>query len=104
MHRLYHDFNKMDVSPVEGLTAAPLVCRGTHDDLKKLGLSLSDGMRVLLYQPDIGPEDTEDFLEVEATIRYDELRQCFCADFIWDALTYATKRQKKPDQSPEPTR
>jgi len=69
MHRLYHDFNKTDVSPVAGLVAAPLVCRGTHEDLKKMGLALSDGMKVLLYQEDIGPEETPDFLEVEATIR-----------------------------------
>ncbi len=102
MHRLYHDFNKIDASPTARMVAAPLVCRGTHEDLKRLGLSLSDGMKVLLYQEDIGPDETPDFLEVEATIRFDKRLSCFCGDFIHEELMYRTEREKKsPSRPPE---
>lgn len=104
MYRLFHDFNNISDSPVEGMVSAPLVCRGTHEDLQKFGLTLSDGMKVLLYQADIGPEDTPDFLEVAATIRYDKRQKCFCADFIHDDLMYQTERKKKEvNKQSEPT-
>jgi hypothetical protein len=104
MHRLYHDFNKTDASPVAGMVAAPLVCRGSHEDLKKLSLELREGMKVLLYQEDIGPEETPDFLEVEATIRFDKRLDCFCAEYAHDDLMYRTERaKKKPIQPPQTT-
>ncbi len=95
MERLFHDFNKLFGSPDSQLRVAPLVCRGTEEDLSRLGIALTDGLRVTLYQPDIGPEGTDDCLEVEATVRYDQKMQCFCADFSFEELMYRSEREKK---------
>jgi hypothetical protein len=56
MYRIYHDFQKVCDGPDdEKIWTAPLVCMGTKRDLEELGLTLQDGMEVMLYQPDEGP-------------------------------------------------
>jgi len=72
----------------EGLVSAPLVCAGTKEDLARLGVTLREGMEVLLYEPDPTPDGGPGFLEVLATIRYDADLQCFVGDFAWDDLRH----------------
>ena len=74
MHRLFHDFNNLKPSKREGFVSAPLVCSGTKDDLEALGITLNDGMEVLLYEPDPDPHGNLGFLEVPARVRYDAVR------------------------------
>ncbi|WP_395743459.1 hypothetical protein [Prosthecobacter sp.] len=94
MHRIYHDFNKLLPGKDEKSRSAPLVCRGTKNDLDALGLTLADGMEVLLYQPDgEAPDGNSDSLEVRATIRYSPQEACFVADFIWDDLMYHSEAE-----------
>jgi hypothetical protein len=87
MHRLYHDFNKVWPTQDARMRSAPLVCRGTQEDLQRLSLTLREGMEVLLYMPDYD-EDRFGALEVKASVRRDEKEHCFVADFIWDDLTF----------------
>lgn len=100
MHRIYHDFNKLFPGENDGLRAAPLVCLGTKHDLDALGLSLKEGMRVILYQPDGEAEDgTLDNLEVKAIIRYDIKEACFMADFVWDELMSRSEAEAKKKET-----
>ena len=91
MHRLYHDFNLLYSGENEDMRSAPLVCRGTQDDIDALGISLQEGMEVLLYEPDVAADGTSDPLEVKAKIRYDAKERCFMADFVWTELMYRSK-------------
>jgi hypothetical protein len=95
MHRLFHDFNNLQRSKREGLVSAPLVCAGTKDDIARLGVALRDGMEVLLYEPDPGPDGSPDFLEVRAKIRYDADLKCFVGDFAWDDLKHRSEAEAK---------
>jgi len=102
MYRLFHDFNKLQGSKREGFVSAPLVCAGTKDDLTRLGLALKEGMEVLLYEPDEGPEGKPDFLEVRATIRYDPDLKCFVGDFVQQDLMYRSEAGAKKNEGAEP--
>jgi hypothetical protein len=94
MHRIYHDFNKLYAGKTPEMRSAPLVCIGTHGDLGALHLTLQDGMRAVLYQPDdVAPDGSSDCLEVRATIRFDHESQCFMGDFIWEELKYRSEAQ-----------
>jgi len=88
MHRLYHDFNKLWPGTTGHLRCAPLVCRGTHEDLQRQSLTLSEGMKVVLYMPDYDDAGQPGALEVKAIIRRDQKEGCFVADFIWDELKF----------------
>jgi hypothetical protein len=94
MHRIYHDFNKLYPGQTGRLTSAPLVCYGTKCDLERLNLVLKEGMEVVLYEPDIGPNDEPDCLEVKAVIRFDHKAGCFMADFVWGELMYGSERKE----------
>jgi hypothetical protein len=96
MYRIYHDFNKLIEGKAEGSWAAPLVCIGTKNDLDALGITLEEGMQVLLYQPDdIAPDGSPDWLEVRATIRYDTIQKCFVGDFTREELMYHSEAEAK---------
>jgi hypothetical protein len=88
MPRLYHDFNKLFPGKEEGMAAAPLVCVGTKEDLKKLSLTLEDGMDVLLYMDDEDTDGKAGALAVKAKVRYDPKEKCFMADFIWNEMKF----------------
>jgi hypothetical protein len=104
MHRIFHDFNKIVPSKFAGMCSAPLVCVGTRDDLQALGVTLQDGMGVLLYQPDdVAPDGSPDCLQVRATVRFDHEARCFVGDFVWEELKYRSEAEleitrEKPDK------
>ena len=95
MHRISHDFNKLEAGKEPGMHSAPLVCAGTRRDLEELHLTLEDGMEVLLYEPDgVGPDGAPDCLEVRAKIRYDAEAQCFMGDFNFKELMYRSETER----------
>ena len=95
MHRLFHDFNNLQRGNKEGFVSAPLVCAGTKQDLDRLGITLGDGMEVVLYEPDPTPDGSPDFLEVRATVRYDSNLHCFVGDFAWDDLKHRSEAETR---------
>jgi|GEM_PF-1839118 len=108
MHRIYHDFNKVDGSAAIRVRTAPLVCLGTKRDLNTLGLTLEEGMEVLLYMPDEGPGGLMEELQVQAKVRFDAQKKCFVADFIGEDLMYrseaeAKRKREEPNQPSQPT-
>ena len=102
MYRIYHDFNKSGDCPEEGKTSAPLVCMGTKRDLDALGITLKEGMEVLLYMPDaqFDSAGAPDDLEVRATIRYDAREKCFVGDYVIDDLMYRTEAEARKKAQP----
>ena len=108
MHRIYHDFNKVCAGPDdEKIGTAPLVCTGTKRDLEALGITLQEGIDVMLYMPDEGPSGLMEALEVNARVRYDSRQGCFVADYVLTDLMYqseaeALRNKKEPNQTPKP--
>ncbi len=91
---LYHDFNALIGVP-GGPGVAPLVCRGTIEDLQRLDLELSEGLLVTLYQPDdVDEYGNPDRLEVDATVTFDATHGCWTAVFDLDELDYASKKRR----------
>lgn len=94
--RIYHDFNKLDPDADElGWTTvrAPLVCRGTADDLERLKIELHDGMLVTLYQPDdVDQQGNSDCLEVGATIRRSAKGEYWVGEFVYSELCYRLEK------------
>ncbi len=108
MHRIYHDFQKVCNGPDdEKIWTAPLVCMGTKSDLEVLGITLREGMEVMLYQGDEGPGGFMEELEVRAKVRYDAREKCYVADYIREDLMYqseAEAKRKKAESSSHPQR
>lgn len=94
--RIYHDFNKLDPDAGHfGWTTvrAPLVCRGTADDLERLQIELHDGMLVTLYQPDdVDHHGNPDCLEVDATVRRSAKNDYWVGEFIYSELCYRSEK------------
>jgi len=105
MHRIYHDFNKSCAAIHEGMWGAPLVCRGTRDDLQRLQLTLVEGMEVLLYMPDYDEKDRPGALEVKATLYRHPRDPHFIAEYVGDEVKWVPDMSgpQAPNQSPEPT-
>lgn len=105
MHRIYHDFNKSCDALHEGVWGAPLVCRGTHEDLQRLQLTLEEGMQVLLYMPDYDENNMPGALEVVATLYRHPRDPYFIAEYVGDDVKWvpADAGPQEPNQLPEPT-
>ncbi len=97
--RVYHDFNRLEGDPpnegnIRRTVCALLVCRGTADDLSRLGIELHDGMLVTLYEPDADTAGNPDCLEVDAVIRRDQSGRYWVGEFDFAALCYASENRK----------
>ena len=97
--RIYHDFNNLEGNePYDAnksqTVRAPLVCRGTADDLERLQIELHDGMLVTLYQPDdVDKHGNPDCLEVDAVIRHSAKGDHWVGEFTFSQLCYASEKQ-----------
>jgi len=98
--RIYHDFNKLDTGDVVAdskpqFSIAPLICRGTADDLERLGIELHDGMLVTLYQPDdVDKHGNPDCLEVDAVVRRASSDEFWIGEFESSQLCYASEKDR----------
>lgn len=82
--RLYADFN----APHGDGEGIALDRMGTLRDLTEMNLTLSDGMKLLLYTDDADERGKADPLLVDAVARYDEAAKCFYAVADWDTLRH----------------
>jgi hypothetical protein len=83
--RIYADFQKLD-----GRGRAVLTCRGTTEDLKKLGIELQEGLNVILYSDDLDARGNPDDLEVEAVVEFDRDDACWVARFDAGGFRHAS--------------
>lgn len=70
--RLYTDFHNADRKG-----RLRLNCRGTLDDLNRLQVTLSDGLKVTLYSEDV---------EAEGEVVFSSEEQLWTAVIDWDAI------------------
>ncbi|MBI5692758.1 MAG: hypothetical protein HZC55_21990 [Verrucomicrobia bacterium] len=74
--RIYADFNKQDTKGRLVLT-----CAGTRRDLQQIGLTLSEGLKVLLYSDDTDEKGRPDDIEVEGVVKFDPANGRWVAEY-----------------------
>lgn len=84
--RVYADFNKQDK---EGRLV--LTCSGTQQDLLRLGLVLSDGLKVLFYADDTDENGNPDDIEVEGVVKYDLTKKRWVAFIRHEDIRHASE-------------
>ena len=90
---LFHDFNKLYESPVEGWVKAPLICFGTHQQIEKEKITLFEGQTLTLIDPDdIDKNGNPDRLEVEAKIHFDKENDYWFGEFQYSKLKYRSEK------------
>lgn len=85
--RVYADFNKQDK---EGHLVLNSV--GTQRDLQQLGLTLRDGLKLLLYADDTDENGNPDDIEVEGVVRYDSANNQWIAVYQQTAIRHASEK------------
>ena len=97
--RIYHDFNRLESDQpyqrgVCQTVRAPLVCRGTADDLARLEIELHDGMLVTLYEPEVDEHGNPGYLEVDAVIRRDRSDKYWVGEFDFAEIRYVPENKR----------
>jgi hypothetical protein len=83
--RVYADFHNAD--PVGRLR---LTCVGTTEDLDRLKIQLSEGMRLTFYADDVNAQGNTDELIVDGIVGYSRDENCWVATIDWDAIRHAS--------------
>jgi len=86
--RVYADFNKQDRDGRLVLT-----CAGTKQDLERLGLTLSDGLKLLFYADDTDENGKPDDIEVEGVVTYDPTNERWVAAYQAGEIRHASERK-----------
>ncbi len=93
--RIYADFNKLDARR-GSRRGVILTCQGTAHDLDAHGLTLQEGMEVILYMPDdVDEYGAPDNLEVDAVVEFDKVLGYWVGSFQWDELDYRSEKRKR---------
>ena len=86
--RVYADFQKLDDD-----NRLILTCRGTLQDLQRLGIQLSEGIRLVFYTDDSDDEGRTDELRAEGVVQYDHSARRWVAAIDWDRLWRASEER-----------
>jgi hypothetical protein len=91
---LFHDFNKLYDSAIEGWVQAPLICFGSHKQLEEENIILFEGQTLLLIDPDgVDEKGNPDRLEVEAVIHFDIENGYWFGEFEHSKLKYRSEKR-----------
>jgi hypothetical protein len=93
METLWVDFQN---SSTEGVR---LICNGTLADIKKKGIKLYSGRKLLIWTEDYDDDGNQDNLSVEATVGYSDLEKCWFAHFDYDQLVHESERKNSTPRS-----
>jgi len=85
--RIYADFQCLD-----DRGRVRLDRRGTHDDLRRLGIVLREGMAVTFYMDDADSSGKSDDLEVDGIVRFDSAEECWVGEFDRSRFRHASDR------------
>ena len=88
--RLYADFNKRDGD--DSLEWLVLTCRGTFDDLARLNIQLTEGLRATFYMDDGDKMGHPDDLEADGYVHFDAGKNYWVAIIDWNSLRHASDR------------
>ena len=91
---LFHDFNTLLESSIEGKSIAPFICNGTIEQIKNENIVLSEGQLVTLINPDdVDEQGNPDRLEVDAIVRFDAKHKIWVGEFESCKLKYRSEKQ-----------
>ncbi len=89
--RVYADFQNADDA-----NRLLLTCAGTAQDLERLGLQLTEGLALTLYNDDEDDAGRPDELRAEGVVHYDNDQECWVAAIDWGALRHASEEYARP--------
>ncbi len=81
MNLIYADFMKSDDQ-----NRLVLTCFGTHRDLEKQNIVLSEGLELVFYNDDADDDGNPDDLVVSGVVEYDKEKERWTADIDWDEI------------------
>jgi hypothetical protein len=90
--RIYADFNKMGAD--KGAEWVILTCRGTFEDLAKLGIQLEEGQEAIFYMDDADERGNSDELEADGKVHFDEQRNHWIAILEPNSFRHASDRRQ----------
>jgi hypothetical protein len=88
--KIYADFNG-NTKTDSGEDWLFLDGKGTTTDLKRLGIELKDGLKLILYDNDEDSNGNSDDLEVDGVVKYDP-------DYKWVAIVDWSKMRHASDR------
>ncbi len=88
--RIYADFNKWEGD--EESRWLVLTCKGTIEDLARLGVQVRDGLEVTFYTDDTAENGSADELEADGHVRFDAKANCWIGIIDWNAIRHASDR------------
>lgn len=88
--RIYADFN--GIVRLETECWVVLDCRGTFDDLQRLGLEFKDGLGAIFYSDDLDENGISDDIEADGVMKFDQSRYGWVAVIDWDKIRHASDR------------
>ncbi len=83
--RVYADFHNLDDA-----NRLRLTCRGTTEDLRRLGIQLQDGLALTFYMDDADNEGQPDEILVDGEVSYHAAEQCWVARVDWSTVRHAS--------------
>jgi hypothetical protein len=90
MPRIYADFMKWDGDGTSRWLI--LTCRGTFEDLSRLGLQLTEGMVATFYMDDADDTGNSDDLEADGVVHFDATNNHWVAIIDWKLIQHASDR------------
>lgn len=86
--KVYADFHNADANG-----RLRLNCVGTIADLARQGITLSDGMSLILCSDDLDAKGQPDELLVEGVVSYSAEEHCWVAAVDWSAIHHVSEEQ-----------
>lgn len=83
--KVYADFQNLDDSHRLRLT-----CAGTRADLERQGVTLHEGLHLLLYMDDADAQGRPDELRADGVVHFNQPEQCWVAAIDWSGLRHAS--------------
>lgn len=83
--RIYADFHNLDDENRIRLTT-----KGTAEDLRRLGIELSEGLPLTFYMDDADDQGNRDDLLVDGTVHFSAEVQCWVAKVNWDSVYHVS--------------
>jgi hypothetical protein len=89
--KVYADFHNADANG-----RLRLSCVGTIEDLARQGVTLREGMLLILYSDDLDASGQPDELLVNGVVTFSEEEHCWVATIDWSAIHHASEEQMTP--------
>jgi hypothetical protein len=89
--RIYADFQKWRVGD-ERTRSLVLTCKGTFNDLARLGIQLTEGLEATFYMDDLDRDGRPDDLEADGIVHFDEEANHWIASIDMASIRHSSGR------------